>query len=95
MIKSISTKKLKHAVESNDYSAFPVKNQKKIELVINTLESAVHLNDCKLYGARFHVHKSSKDKNEKLYSLDVGAKERILFNFISGHAENLTYTDPH
>jgi plasmid maintenance system killer protein len=95
MIKSITDKKIQNALKNNDYSAFNVKNQKKLELVMNILDSATTLKDCDFHGGRLHPHLSSKNKKHKVYSLDVGGKDRILFKFIDGHVYDVTFADPH
>lgn len=95
MIKNFSNKDLEKAYKHGDYSSFPTSQQKAIQLVLQALDTARVFQDCDLPGKRLHSHKSTKKQKHKVWSLDVGKKDRIFFKFKDGEVFDVNYGDPH
>ena len=91
MIKSFKSKKLKQ-FNSGDTSKVAQAHKKKIEIILNALDTATSINDLDLPGLDLH---SYAEYTPTRWSLEVSANYRIFFEWDGANVRNVDYDDPH
>ena len=91
MIKNFKSKKLKQ-FNSGDTSKVAQAHKKKIEIILNALDTATSINDLDLPGLDLHTY---AEYTPTRWSLKVSANYRIFFEWDGANVRNVDYDDPH
>ena len=92
MIKSFKHKGLKRFFESGSTRGIQASHADKLELQLDTLDTAATIADMNLPGWRLHP---LKGRRAGRWSIAVSGNWRITFEFIDGDAYVLDYEDYH
>lgn len=92
MIRSFRSKALKRYAETGDHSKPSVQNLRRLDRILERLESAVVVEDMNVPGWRFHA---LKGKLAGRYAVDASGNWRVTFSWDEGDAEDVDLEDYH
>ncbi len=92
MIKKFKHKGLKKLFSSGSASGIKPEQHRRIEMILDLLETASSYEDMNLPGLRLHQLKGDR---QGVLSVMVSGNWRITFQFEGNHVTNVNYEDYH
>jgi proteic killer suppression protein len=92
MIRSIRSKALKRYAETGDRAKLSVQNLRRLDAILERLETAVVAEDMNIPGWRFHA---LKGKLAGRYAIDASGNWRVTFGWDGADAVDVDLEDYH
>jgi proteic killer suppression protein len=92
MIRSFRSKALRRYAETGDRSKLGIQNLRRLDTILERLETALVAEDMNIPGWRFHA---LKGKPAGRYAVDASGNWRVTFGWDAGDAVNVDLEDYH
>ncbi|TMJ17289.1 MAG: plasmid maintenance system killer protein [Alphaproteobacteria bacterium] len=92
MIRSIRSKALKRYAETGDRAKLSIQNLRRLDAILERLETAVVAEDMNIPGWRFHA---LKGKLAGRYAVDASGNWRVTFGWDGADAVDVDLEDYH